>query len=156
MTATRLEYSRTYPTAVEPTFEWLLPVPLEQVFSRRYGPIPPIKGTDIDGGGPWGRPGQTRTIRLADGGTMREHLTSVDAPRSFGYRLDSITGPMKPLVTSIDGTWAVESAGNGSRITWRWEIRPSSAWSARIMPVFGRLWQGYARQAFEEIEKQLV
>ncbi|WP_248583637.1 SRPBCC family protein [Nocardioides sp. InS609-2] len=157
MTApTILEYSRTYPVDPERAYDWILPIPLEQIFARRYGPLPPIKGTDIDGGGVWGTAGQTRTIRLADGGTMRESLTRVDRPWSFGYRIDNVTGPMRPLVATLDGLWSVEPAGNGARVTWRWTVQPTNAWTARVMPVFGRLWQGYARQAFEEIEKGLV
>ncbi len=155
-TPTVLEYGRTYPGEPERAYDWLLPVPLEQIFARRYGPLPPVRGADIDGDGLWGTAGQTRTIRLADGGTMRESLIQVDRPRWFGYRIDHVTGPMKPLVATLDGRWFVEPAGTGARISWHWTVHPASGWAARVMPVFGRLWQGYARQAFEEIEKGLV
>lgn len=155
-TPTELEHSRTYPVDAAAAFAWLLPAPLEQVFSRRYGPLPPIRATAVDGGGVWASAGQSRTIRLADGGSMRERLTSVDAPHSFSYRIDAVTGAMKPLASSIDGLWTVEPVGSGCRITWRWTLHPANGIAARVMPLFGRFWQGYARQAFEEVEKGLL
>ena len=100
--------------------------------------------------------GQTRTIVLADHSSMRETLVAVDRPASFGYRLDRLHGPMRPLASSIDGLWSFEKAGTGVRITWSWTVRPASAATALLMPAFGRMWQGYARQALEQLEDLLV
>jgi hypothetical protein len=33
-------------------------------------------------------------------------VTGVDAPRSFGYAITDITGPMAMLVDRIDGRWS--------------------------------------------------
>src|SRR6478609_924922 len=111
-----LQASRTYPVPVERAFDVLLPTPLTELFHRRYAALPPIREVR-DQDGEWGTVGQTRTIVLADRGTMRETLTSVERPHSFGYRISDISGPMKPLAAAVDGLWTFEPAGTGVRIT---------------------------------------
>jgi hypothetical protein len=150
-----LSYSRTYPAEVERAFDQLLASDLTDLFSRRYIAIPPIRSVR-DQPGTWGTPGQTRTVHLADGGTLREELVEVDRPARFAYTISGITGPMKPLVASLDGAWIFEPAGTGVRITWTWEVQPAGRLGSLAMPVFGRMWQGYARQGFDNIEALLV
>lgn len=130
-------------------------MPLPVLFKRWYGPIPPIKEVR-DQSGDWNAVGQSRTVFLTGGGSMREQLTSYDSPRSFGYTLSDIKGPMAPLVGGIDGLWSFEQVGAGTKVTWQWTIRPRSAFTAPILPVFGKLWMGYARQSLAELENQLA
>lgn len=153
--ALELAASRTYPVPVDRAFDVLLPTPLTELFGRRYAALPPIREVR-DQDGAWGTVGQTRTIVLADRGTMRETLVSVDRPRSFGYRISDIAGPMKPLAAAVDGVWTFEEAGTGVRITWAWTVVPASAAAGLLMPAFGRMWQGYARLALEQLERILV
>ncbi len=150
-----VEQSRAIPVDQEELFNALVPMPLPALFHRWYGPIPPIKEVR-DQSGDWDAVGQTRTILLTGGGSIREQLTSYDAPRSFGYVLSDIKGPMAPLVSGIDGLWSFGPAGTGTKVTWRWTIRPRSAVSARLLPAFGKVWMGYARQSLEELSNQLV
>ncbi|MGI8678197.1 MAG: SRPBCC family protein [Jatrophihabitans sp.] len=150
-----LRSSRTYPVPLEQAFDLVLPAALERFFTRRYGPIPPIKGVEGQQG-LWGTVGQTRTVRLADGGSMREELVSVDRPNSFGYRLTDLTGPLKPLASSVEGLWSFAPAGSGVRISWQWTVHPVSRLGALALPVFGRFWHGYARQALEQLETLLL
>lgn len=156
-TPRQLTYARTFPVAVDDAFDRILVMPLPELFRRRFGVITPIAAVH-DQDGEWGTVGQTRTIEQQGpgGGTMRETLTSLERPRSFGYHIDAITGPLKPLVAEVDGTWAFTAAGTGVRIAWSWSIVPTSGVAARAMPVFSRLWSGYARHAFEELETHLV
>ena len=91
--------------------------------------IPPIREVR-DQVGPWGEVGQTRTIVLADGGTMRETLTSVERPHRFGYAIGDVRGPMRPLVERVEGRWTFEPAGTGTRITWPWDVTPTAAGTA--------------------------
>ena len=133
----------------------MLTTPLERIFTRRFAAIPPVRGVR-DQDGEWGRVGQTRTVLLADGGTMREELTRVEAGREFGYRIDGVTGPMKALVSSVEGRWAFAPAGTGVRITWAWTVHPAHAFVAPALPVFGWMWRGYARQALERLETLLL
>ena len=152
----RLEKSRTFPVSVEHAYDAVLPAPLTQIFRRRYGVIAPI--SEVTGEvGAWGTSvGQTRTIRLSDGGTMQETLTVIERPHVFGYRITGITGAMRPLVSEADGRGMFDSAGTGVRITWQWDVTPTARLGRVAMPVFARLWSGYARQAMDEIERILV
>lgn len=154
-TAVHLEQSRAFPVSVEHAFAVVLPTPLPEIFHRRYGAIPAIREVR-DQQGTWGTVGQTRTIVLADGGTMREELTRVERSHQFGYRITNITGPMKLLGASLEGLWAFDPVGTGVGITWSWELEPASSAAGLAMPVFARLWHGYARQAMEEIEAVLL
>ena len=153
--AVHLARSRTFPAGVKRAFEELLACELSRLFDHRYAAIPPIKEVR-DQTGTWDTPGQTRTVLLSGGGSMREELREVRSPGRFAYRLDHITGPMKALVRSVDGAWECERAGTGVRITWRWTVHPRGRIGALAMPAFGRMWQGYARQAFENLEQLLV
>ena len=147
--------SRRLPVPVERAFAETLAWPLEDLFNARYGPIPPIKRVTQDGD--WATAGQTRIIYLTGGGSMREELRSVEAPREFTYQLTQVTGPMKPLASSIDGTWSFEPSGTGCRVTWTWRIHPKSALVGRlVLPVFARFWNGYARLGLERLEDLLV
>jgi Polyketide cyclase / dehydrase and lipid transport len=150
----RLQRSRSYPVPVERAFEFTLPAPLEEIFSRRYGPLPPIVRTEQDG--VWGAVGQSRTIHTSDGGSVVERLTSVDAPREFRYELGEIDGPLRFLASRVEGAWSFSPAGTGCRITWAWTVHPASGSAGLAMPVFARVWRGYARQALERIEDLTV
>jgi hypothetical protein len=150
-----LRYSRTYPTTVERAYDALIVVPLSEIFDQRYLLIPPIT-TVRDQSGPWEQPGETRTIVLADGGTMHERLTQATRPERFRYEIDAVTGMLKPLVEHVEGEWSFAPAGTGVRVTWTWLVRPSGRVGELAGPVLSRLWRGYARQAFDRLEGVLV
>ena len=146
----RVSHTGVVPGAPEEVFGRVLPEPLEHVFRRRFLAIPPVTGTR-DQPGSWSTPGQTRTIVLADGGTMRETLTAVDAPHRFAYTIDSVTGPMKPLVSEVAGTWSFAPEGpDRTRVTWEWVITPRRA-AGVVMPAFAAMWRGMARRAFDDL-----
>jgi hypothetical protein len=150
-----VEQSRAIPVEVGRAFAVTLPLPLTELFHRRYALLPPIREVRQPDA-PWGRVGQARVIVTADGGTMREELTEVDAPRSFAYRLTDITGPMRPLVERVDGRWSFTPVGTGTSVTWRWTLHPRGAVGARVLPLVARMWRGYARQALEELSDRLL
>lgn len=150
-----LESSRAVPVETVDAFDRLLTHPITDLMSRRYGLLPPIREVR-DQSGPWERPGQTRTIVLADGGTMRERLTEVERPERFDYVLTDFTGALRPLVSHVDGSWAFAPEGTGVRITWSWTLHPTSTYAARVLPLVGRMWRGYARQALERTSDVLL
>lgn len=150
-----LSCSRAVPVGVDAAFRRTLPAPLPSIFGRWYGPITPVRETR-DAPDQWGSVGQTRTVVQVGGGTMHEEITSVDAPHSFGYRLTRVTGALKPLISAVDGKWSFEPAGTGTLITWSWTVLPASRAGALLMPVVARLWQGYARQALEDLSALLL
>ena len=152
--AVELSASRTYPASVEHAYDTVLPLPLPYLFAHRYAAIPPV--TQVRDQGTWDSVGQSRTVVLGDGGTFLETLTEVDRPGAFGYRLTDLTGPLKPLVTAIDGRWTFEPVGTGVRVTWSWSVHPRGRLGRAAMPVFARMWRPYARLALERLEDALV
>ncbi|HZC72642.1 MAG TPA: SRPBCC family protein [Jatrophihabitans sp.] len=151
-----LHCSRTYPVHVEEAFDTVLTTPLESIFNRRHGPIPAVRATEGADGEVWGRAGQLRTIRLADGGSMREELISVERPGAFTYTLRDVTGPLKPLASHVDGRWSFTVAGTGTRVGWQWTMHPRSRAVSPVLPIFARLWRGLAVQALQRLEELLV
>jgi hypothetical protein len=150
-----VDQSRSIPMGQSELFSALVPMPLPELFRKWYGPIPPIKEVR-DQTGDWDAVGQSRTVVLAGGGSIRERLTHVDPPHSFGYTLSDVKGPLSPLVDHVDGEWVLEPIGSDTNVTWRWTIYPRSAFTAPLLPVFGKLWKGYARQSLDELSRQLV
>ncbi|MFT3874124.1 MAG: SRPBCC family protein [Nocardioides sp.] len=150
----RVSASRAVPVSIEEAFDRVLPAPLPTIFSRRYAALPPIAATV--GPDPWGTVGQSRSIQLTDRSSMSEELVAVERPHRFAYRLTDLTGPFKPLASSVDGEWSFAEVGTGTRITWSWTIHPTSRAASYALPAVGRLWRGYARQALEEVEKLLL
>jgi polyketide cyclase/dehydrase/lipid transport protein len=153
--AVEFAFSRTFPAGVKRAFDEVLPAELSRIFDRRYGAIPPIKGVR-DQPATWGTPGQTRTVLLGGGGSMRERLTEVSQPKRFGYHLDELTGPMKMVIRSLDGAWEFAKAGTGVRITWRWTVQPRGRAGELAMPAVRRMWEGYCRLNFDNLERLLV
>ena len=105
-----VEQSRVIPIAVEEAFHGTLPLPLPEIFGHWYGPIPPIKEVR-DQTSAWDAAGQTRIVKLVGGGSAHEELTSVDPPRSFGYTLSDIKGPLAVLVKLVEGSGASPQRG---------------------------------------------
>lgn len=147
--------SREIPVTVEDAFSKTLPIPLTVICSHWYGLFPPIKEIR-DQTGDWDAAGQTRVIKMVGGGSVREELTSVDPPRSFGYTLSGITGAMAAVVSSVDGEWSFAPAGAATLVTWQWIIHAKSGLVVPLLPVFGQMWKGYARGTLEKLSRQLV
>ena len=154
MSTRHLEKSCTFPVSVDEAYHPVLVVPLPQIFGRRYWAIALI--VEVTGQeGEWGSAvGQTRTIKMSDGGNMLETLTVIDQPNKFGYDISNVKGVLTLLVVAASGTWAFAPDGDGTRITWSWELTPTKV-GRLAMPVFARLWSGFAGQAMEEIGKIL-
>ena len=148
--------SRAVPVPVDEAYLHTLRLPLTEMFARRYLAIPRIVRVDQLDPGAWGTIGQRRTIQLAGGGSMLETLTRCDEPDAFGYEITGLHGALSLLVDRIEGTYAFVKAGTGTRVTWSWLLHPKGRFGATVMPVFGRMWAGYARQALEELERSLV
>jgi hypothetical protein len=154
--STHLAKSRTFPVDVEDAYARVLVAPLPEIFSRRFVVIAPIASVEGQEG-EWGTAvGQTRTIKLSDGGTVLETLTELERPHHFAYSISNVTGMLKPLVVAASGSWTFEPVGTGVRITWAWDVTPTDKLGRYAMPLFGRLWSGYARQAMDQIEHILL
>jgi hypothetical protein len=153
-----VQQSRVIPVGVEVAFSGTLPIPLPTIFNRWYGPIAPVAEVREQKGA-WGTVGQTRVVALRGGGSMREELTSLDPPRSFGYAITGITGPLGLLVDKVDGEWVFSPSGAGSlatTVTWHWNIHAASPLTTPLLPVVASLWRGYARQSLATLSAELT
>jgi hypothetical protein len=155
MAGHRVDASRL--VAVEPTqaFDRLIAAPLPEIFSRRFAAFPAVREVN-DEPEVWGTVGQTRTIVLTDGATLRETLTAVDRPHGYSYLLDDLHGPLKPFVRTIDGAWTVTPEGTGARIGWSWTLHPKAPPARLTMNVMARMWKGYAERGLAEVETILM
>ena len=145
--------SRVVPGDPVQTFHRVLPMPLDRLFIRWYGPIPPIGSTD--GPVPWHTAGQQRRVNLVGPGWMTETLTEVDPPHQFSYRLDQLHGPMSALIAAVDGRWSFAPTEpgrpTGTTVTWTWLVTPRSG-TRVLLPAFTTLWTGYAERALLRLE----
>ena len=69
-----VEQSRTIQMGQQDVFRDMVPMPLPTLFRKWYGPIPPIKEVRNQTGD-WDAVGQSRTVVLVGGGSMREEVT---------------------------------------------------------------------------------
>lgn len=151
-----VSFSRTVDGSAEAAFECVRQVALPDMFDRRSGPIPAVREIR-DQAGSWSTPGDARTLVLADGGRLRQQLTRVDAPHGIDYTISEVHGPMRPLVTRVEGRWRFEAEdGRRTRVTWAWTFHPTNPASARLMPVIGAFWRGYARHGLDRLEQMLA
>jgi hypothetical protein len=148
---TVMESSRVVAVPFGEALERFIPIPLPAIFDRRHLALPPIKRVDAPADR-FDQVGQSRTIRLADGGSMVETLTVVSAPAEYGYRIDQVKGPLKPLAKEIRGLWTFAPEGESTRISWRWEVEPA-ALGRPLMPLFARMWRGYAEKALQRLSE---
>ena len=147
-----VEESREVPATPEQAYDAVIPGPLEAIFKHRHVVMPPI--VKVSGQeGVWGETlGQTRTIHLSDGGSVKETLVESDRPTRSAYTITDIKGPMKLLVSQAEGRWTFTPAGAGTVVAWSWTLHPTNAVTARLLPVIGAFWKGYARKALAEVE----
>lgn len=150
-----LSSSTVVPASPDVAFDAVLAAPLEDLFPHRAGMIPPVRESR-DQSGPWGTVGQTRTVVLADGSTNLETLVAADRPGVYRYQLSRFTGPMKALVAGVDGTFSFVSEGPGTRVTWSWEIRATSAVARLALPVLGVFWRQYAARMWPRYAARLA
>ena len=150
--AVHVEESRTVPGTPEEAYDAVIPGPLPAIFKHRHVVMPPIarvSGQD----GEWGdRIGQTRRIHLSDGGAVTETLVESDRPSRSSYTITEIAGPLKLLVSQAEGRWTFTPVGGGTVVTWAWTLHPTNAVTARLLPLVGTFWHGYARKALAEVE----
>jgi hypothetical protein len=87
-----MEQSRSIPVNGEDAFRGTLMMNVAAVFHRWYGPFPAIRQV-VSKDNTWGTVGQTRTLKMAGGGSAVEELTKVDPPHYFTYEVGNIKAP---------------------------------------------------------------
>lgn len=103
---------------------------------------------------PWSAPGQARLLRLSDGSSVREELTSFTPEKSYAYRVSGFTGPFAALVAEGRGEWHFTTTGPGTtQIDWTYSFTPKSALSGpAVWFVVKVLWPGYIRSALARLK----
>lgn len=130
----------------EAVFDRVAPIDLAAVF-RGYGPLPAVTGVSRQVGA-WDAVGQTRTVHLSDGGSIRERLDVYDRPEAFAYDVTEITGPLRFVASASRGAWTFEEMPGGTRVVWRYAFVPRAAWARPLLAAALRpLWQRYMRAA---------
>ena len=148
-----VEESRVVAATPEQVYDAVIPGPLPEIFKHRHLVMPPIARVSGQEG-VWGESvGQTRTIHLADGGSVKETLVESDRPTQSSYTITELQGPLKLLVSQAEGRWTFAPSGSGTVVTWAWTLHPTNAVTARLLPVIGVFWHGYAKKALAEVER---
>lgn len=132
---------------IEAVFDVFMPIDLTTIMTG-YGPLPSVSAIE-DQSGRWSEIGESRIIRLADGGGMLETLTAVQRPRHFAYTICEITNVLRWLVSDFHGAWFFEEAGEGrTRARWRYEFvaRSVLTWPFAFVVVTW-FWRPYMMQA---------
>ncbi|MGD9212654.1 MAG: hypothetical protein PVI90_17860 [Desulfobacteraceae bacterium] len=126
-------------------FETIVPIDLSAIFTG-YGLLPAVTAIQ-DQMGAWNSPGQTRTVRLADGSKAKEMLSQYSFPEYFSYTI-IFTGILGCLATSADGKWWFESRSpSKTHIEWHYVFYPRSVFLFPLLWFIKILWQGYMQKA---------
>ena len=128
-------------------------LPLDTVYRRWFWMIPPVRRVIYDDGG-WSAVGQRRTMVLQGGSAVAE-VVLVDAPHVFRYRVASMKGLLKPLISHVDGRIDFVAVGPATEVTWQWTIHPKNV--AAFLPVlmFARLWPAWAMKGLDYLAAQI-
>jgi len=118
-------------------------------FYPSWGFLPGVVGVR-DATGAWDAAGQTRTLLLSDGGSVRETLREVTAPL-FAYDLSRFTGVFGALVASARAEWRVLGAGPGSTIAWTYSFTAKPGRGALVAAIVSLAWGPYMRRVLPAI-----
>jgi hypothetical protein len=153
--AVHVAQSAVLPLPLAAAYERTVVTPLPELFDARHLSLPAVAEVTDQTGGPWGStgPGQSRTTYLADGGRLTETLTEVDAPHGFGYHLEPTRGPLRPVVSHVDGRWTFTAlTPDATTVTWSWTLHPRSLLTAVPARAVAAMWPGYARRTLLRLE----
>lgn len=103
--------------------------------------------TGVDGQeGAWDQVGASRTIRLADRGSVVETIVEFTERHSFAYELTGFTDAFDRFVHGVRGEWSFAPDGSGSIVRWTWEFAPRPGRRLLMSAVLGPLWRVYMQR----------
>jgi hypothetical protein len=130
----------------ELVFETLVPIDLTTIM-RGYAFLPAVVAVDGHDGS-WDARGQTRTLTLADGNSLREELTEYRQPDGVRYVIDGITGPLGALVHGARGSFDFRAHDDATTVEWTYVYLPRSPLYAPFVAfVIGVFWRRYMARA---------
>lgn len=119
-------------------------------FYPRFGPLPAVVGVEGQSG-EWDAVGQTRVLRLSDGGSVRETLETVDDPSRFAYRLTGFTGPFGRIVAEAFADWRFRSRGSHTDVEWSYAFTPRRGFGILVALIVRLAWAPYMRRVLPAI-----
>jgi hypothetical protein len=129
--------------------------PLDPVrFYPRSGLLPAVVEVR-DQTGPWDAVGQTRMLRLSDGGYVVETITDTESPTYFAYELSEFQKLFGALVNGARAEWRFEREAEGTSIRWTYTFfgKPGRGWMVAI--VVKLLWGPYMRTVLPPIAHEV-
>ena len=131
------------PADPERTFDILTPVDPAR-FYPKFRVIPATIRVEGQTGA-WDTVGQTRTLHLSDGSSVRETTTDVDRPGIFAYELTDFTKVFGQLVDHAHAEWRFEAVEGGTLITWTYTFfgKPGRGWIVSL--IVNLVWAAYMR-----------
>ena len=138
--------------SAQKAFAIIVPAELSEVLLPK-APLPGVRTVE-DKQGDWNKIGDSRQIIMTDGSSVRETLTTYNEHTGLSYRIDGFDGPLKFLVTHMEGEWTFrESGDNQSHVSWVFTFYPRSIFTAPIVSLIARhLWPGYAGSALTRLK----
>lgn len=137
-------------------FDYIVPVELGHIF-RPYLFLPGVKHTDE--AERWFTPGLSRTVYFTDNSKATEELLTVEASRSFTYKISKFTGINRFLMVHIDGAWQFsENDTKTTSIEWAYSLTCHNVATRLIAktvvaPVLRRYLQRALRVLKQDLEK---
>lgn len=155
------------PVALDTVFDVFAPVDLTTIM-RGHGPLPAVIAVE-DQSGAWNEIGESRIVRLSDGGALLETLTAFDRPRHIAYTINELTNALRFLVSEFHGAWFFEegqmlledAVGSGGApvviARWRYEFvsRSFLAWPL-VWLVVTCFWKPYMVKALDLAARQAI
>jgi hypothetical protein len=134
-------------------FYWFLSVDLAKIMPA-YGLIPGVVGVE-DQTGPMHVIGSSRRLRLSDGTTAREQVTSCEPPQVVQYRLCELTNLFRHLVADARGEiWFREIQEDHTRVEWQYAFFGRSLAAALVLKLLIPLqYKGFMQTALDRSKR---
>ena len=119
-------------------------------FYPKSGPLPAVVEVRNQTG-PWDTVGQTRMLRLSDGGHVIETITDTESPTYFAYELSDFQKLFGALVKGARAEWRFAREAEGTSIRWTYTFfgKPGRGWIVTL--IVRLLWAPYMRKVLPPI-----
>lgn len=127
-------------------------------FYPKFGIIPATVKVENQTGA-WDAVGQTRTLKLADGSSVRETTHDVERPGFFAYELTNFTKIFGRVVDHARAEWRFDAAGtdapDSTRITWTYTFfgKPGRGWIVSL--IVNLAWARYMRRVMPGLVEEV-
>lgn len=105
----------------EAVFEYATAAENIPKYFRGAGPVPAVDRAHVLGNGP-PKKGAVRRVVTANGMPLDEEITAHEPPRTHNYTIKGLRGPLRLLAKRIDAEMIFSPLGNGTRVTWTYNI----------------------------------